>query len=297
MHISVLKKEVIEYLNPGPNKNFIDCTFGEGGHSIEILKHNKPKGKVLGIEIDHKLFKIAQEKIKKENPAVFKRLVIVNRSYKEIDRVAKEYNFFPVHGILFDLGISMWHLKESKRGFSFLKDEPLDMRYSQNNPLTAFRIINFWPQKAIEKVLREFGEEKFSSRIALRIIKERREKEIRTSQELAEIVKRAIPKKYWPQKIHPATKTFQALRIAVNNELEHLTIGLEKGFRILSKKGRLVVISFHSLEDRRVKRFFQRKLKEGQAVILTKKPITPSDQEKSQNPSSRSAKLRALKKV
>ena len=290
VHEPVLLKEVIEYLNVGKNKNYVDCTIGEGGHAIEILKRNGPKGKVLGIEIDPELYKkLREEKLE--------RLILVNDSYSNLKEIVEREGFKEIHGILFDLGISSWHIEKSGRGFSFLRDEPLIMRYDRRQKLTAERIVNEWPEKEIERILREFGEERFAKRIAREIAKARKTKPIKSTLQLIEVIKRAVPSFYQHRKIHFATKTFQALRIAVNNELENLRIALPQAIEVLEKGGRLVVISFHSLEDRIVKNFLKEKEREGKIKILTKKPIRPSKEEIIKNPRSKSAKLRAALKI
>lgn len=271
MHFPVLQKEVIEYLDPNPNENFIDCTLNGAGHSRAILEKIKPNGKVLGIEWDKEICK----KIKLDN------LIVVNDSYANLKNIAKDFS--PVDGVLFDLGMSSWHLENSGRGFSFLKDEPLDMRYSLDNDLTAEKIVNNYSLKEIETILREYGEERFAKNIAKLIVENR---PIKTTFQLKDIIR--IPK----GKIHPATRTFQALRIAVNNELGNLEKALPQAEELLVSGGRLVMISFHSLEDRIVKNFF----KKSNLNILTKKPIKCSKQELKINPRSRSAKLRAAEK-
>jgi len=290
IHKPVLLKETIECLNVEKNKNYVDCTIGEGGHAKEILKRNEPEGKVLGIEIDPELYKkLREEKLE--------RLILVNDSYSNLKEIVEREGFKEIHGILFDLGISSWHIEKSGRGFSFLRDEPLIMRYDRRQKLTAERIVNEWPEKEIERILREFGEERFAKRIAREIAKARKTKPIKTTLRLVEVIKRAVPSFYQHRKIHFATKTFQALRIAVNNELENLRIALPQAIEVLEKGGRLVVISFHSLEDRIVKNFLKEKEREGKIKILTKKPIRPSKEEIIKNPRSRSAKLRAALKI
>lgn len=292
MHIPVLLKEVIEYLNPQPNENFIDATIGEGGHSLAILKKIAPQGKVLGVELDSAIYETVKNKLKNE-----KRLILVNDSYVNIKKIVKEKQFQPVNGILFDLGMCSWQIDESKRGFSYLKDEPLDMRFSPKNILTAAEIVNFWKIEDLEKILRDYGEEKYARRIALAIKEDRRKKRIVGTQELVEILKKALPKNYDNYRLHPAVRTFQALRIAVNNELENLKMGLILASEILAPQGKIVVISFHSLEDRIVKFFFRDNAKQNTLKILTKKPITSSQEEIKNNIRSRSAKLRAALKI
>ena len=291
MHLSVLKNEVIEYLDPKPNENFIDCTFGEGGHALEILKRNGPEGKVLGIEVDKELFEICKVKFKG-----LKRLILVCDSYSNLKEIVKREGFKKISGILFDLGLSSWHLEESKRGFTFRKDEPLIMSYSEEGK-TAKDLLNELSEKEIYQILKNYGEERFAKKIAKEIVKERERKKIETTFQLVEIVKKATPVWYQKRKIHFATKTFQALRIAVNNELENLERALPQALEVLERGGRLVVISFHSLEDRIVKNFFKKSEREGKMKILTKKPISPSQTEIKINKRARSAKLRAGKKL
>jgi 16S rRNA (cytosine1402-N4)-methyltransferase len=290
IHKSVLLKEVIEYLNVERNKNYVDCTIGEGGHSIEILKRNGPEGKVLGIEIDSELYKKLSEK-------KLERLILVNDSFKNLKEIIEREKFKNIYGILFDLGISSWHIEKSGRGFSFLRDEPLIMRYDLRQKLTAEKIVNEWSEKEIERILREYGEEKFAKKISREIARARKVRPIKTTSQLVEVIKKAVPTFYQRKKIHFATKTFQALRIAVNNELENLKIALPQAIEVLEKGGRLVVISFHSLEDRIVKNFLKEKEREGKIKILTKKPIQPSKEEIIKNPRSRSAKLRCALKI
>jgi len=289
MHFSVLQKEVIECLNPKPNENFIDATFGLGGHTKLILRRNGPKGKVLGIELDPSLHELSRN--------LSERLILVNDSYANLELVVAKLNFKPVHGILFDLGMSGWHLEKSGRGFSLKRDEVLDMRYNPQTDLTAQEIVNRWPQIEIEKILKEYGEERFARRIARSIILSREKKPIKTTFQLVEIIRKAVPAKYQRGRLHFATRTFQALRIAVNRELENLREALPQALKVIEKGGRLVVISFHSLEDRIVKNFFRDSDKKGLLKILTKKPITPSLQELRENPRARSAKLRAAEKT
>jgi len=290
IHKSVLLKEVIEYLNVERNKNYVDCTIGEGGHSIEILKRNGPEGKVLGIEIDSELYKKLSEK-------KLERLILVNDSFKNLKEIIEREKFKNIYGILFDLGISSWHIEKSGRGFSFLRDEPLIMRYDLRQKLTAEKIVNEWSEKEIERILREYGEEKFAKKISREIARARKVRPIKTTSQLVEVIKKAVPTFYQRKKIHFATKTFQALRIAVNNELENLKIALPQAIEVLEKGGRLVVISFHSLEDRIVKNFLKEKEREGKIKILTKKPIQPSKEEIIKNPRSRGAKLRCALKI
>ncbi len=279
MHKPVLLKEVLEFLDPQPNENFVDCTAGEGGHAKAILEKIGPAGKILGIEWDSEQVKKCRENIKSE------KLILVNDSYADLKNIVQENKFAPVSGILLDLGMSSAQL-EGEKGFAFQKDKPLDMRYNSKTELTAEKIINQWPEKEIERILREYGEEKFSKKIARDIIKER---PVKSTFELVEIVKNATPSAYWRGRIHYATRTFQALRIAVNGELDNLKKVLGQA-SVLEPGGRIAIISFHSLEDRIIKQFFR---ENKNLEILTKKPVTASEEELKMNPRSRSAKLRA----
>lgn len=294
-HIPVLQKEVIKYLNLGPNENFIDCTIGGGGHTLAILEKTASKGKVLGIDSDPK--QIENLKLRIEN--FKKRIILICDNFANLQEIVKETKFGRVSGILFDLGMSSWHLKESGRGFSFQKNEPLDMRYSLQNPLTAEKIINYWSEPDIEKILKEFGQERFARKIANEIVKERKLISIKTTWQLVKIIKRIVPRRYQKQRIHFATKTFQALRIAVNDELNNLEKALPQTIEILNHKGRLVVISFHSLEDKIVKDFLKKSIGDtySNLKVLNKKIITPTKEEIKINPRSRSARLRAAEKI
>ena len=303
MHIPVLKREAIECLNPRANENFIDATFGGGGHTVEILKRNVPSGKVLGIEWDPVLYRELREQYSKTK--FRERIILVRDSFCNLKKIVEREKFKPVSGILFDLGMSSWHLEKSGRGFSFQKEEPLIMRYDwdpakdrlYSGKLTAAEIVNHWKEKEILKILVDYGEERFARKIAKEITEARKTKPIETTFQLNEVIKRATPAWYHHRKRHFATKTFQALRIAVNDELNNLRKALPQAVEILQKGGRIVVISFHSLEDRIVKRFFREGKKEGLLEILTKKPLTPEREEIKSNPRARSAKLRAAIKL
>ena len=288
MHISVFKKEVLEYLAPRPNENFIDCTLGQGGHALETIDKIAPQGKVLGIDWDCQMI---------ENLKKIERLVPVCGNFANLKDIVSQYRF-RANGILADLGFSSWQIEKSRRGFSFRCDEELDMRYSlKETELTAKKIINEFSQEEIEKILKEYGQERFAKRIVKEMVTQRKKKEIKTTLELVEIIKEATPGWYHHKKIHFATRTFQALRMAVNRELENLEKLLNQAPQVLEPGGRIVVISFHSLEDRIIKKVFNNQAKEGLFKILTKKPITPTKEEVEANPRCRSAKLRAAKKI
>lgn len=293
MHKSVLPKEVIEYLNPKSGENFIDCTLGQGGHTFSILDLIGPSGRVLGIDWD----KESLNRFCAQHPdPSLQRLVLACGNYSRIKEIAAEFDFKPVNGVLMDIGLSSWHFEESSRGFGFSKDEELDMRYDTGTAESAKDLINRLPQQDLERILREYGEEKFARSIARRIAMSRKIRPIQTTLELVEAVKKGVPTRCHLHKPHFATRTFQALRIAVNHELDNLETALTPAYEILAPGGRLVVISFHSLEDRIVKnRFRELKANKG-ALILTKKPVTPQEEEINFNPRSRSAKLRAIMK-
>jgi 16S rRNA (cytosine1402-N4)-methyltransferase len=293
MHLPVLKEKVLEIFSPKSNENYIDCTIGEGGHSFSILEKTGPNGKILGIDLNKKILERV-EKLAKEK-GLEKRLILFEGSFSRLKEIVKKLNFQYVRGILFDLGLNDWLLRESGLGFTFLKDEPLIMRYDgKESLLCAKDILNNWPKEKIRKILFEYGQEKFAPEIATEIVKERKKKKIESTFQLVEIIERAVPSFYKRKKIHFATKTFQALRIAVNDELENLKKGLSESRDVLEKGGKIIVICYHSLEDKIVKNFFkaERSLK-----ILTKKPITPSATEIVLNKRSRSAKLRAAEKI
>jgi 16S rRNA (cytosine1402-N4)-methyltransferase len=293
MHLPVLKEEVLRIFDPKKNENFVDCTVGEGGHTFSILEKTAPDGKVLGIdwnkEVLEKTKKIAKER------GLEKRLILVQDCFANLKEIVERVGFEKIKGILADLGLSSWLLKESNLGFTFLKDEPLIMRYDGNpEKLTAFEILNFWPREKIEKILRDYGEERFAKKIAKEIVNEREKGQIKSTFQLVEIIRKSVPSWYQRRKIHFATKTFQALRIAVNNELENLQRLLCQIPQVLERGGRVIIISFHSLEDKIVKNFLK---KERSLKIITKKPIVPSKKEILINKSARSAKLRAAEKI
>ncbi|OHB06450.1 MAG: 16S rRNA (cytosine(1402)-N(4))-methyltransferase [Candidatus Zambryskibacteria bacterium RIFCSPLOWO2_01_FULL_47_33] len=270
-HKPVLLHESIEALDLKAGEIFVDATYGGGGHSREV-KRRFPTVEVIAFDQDPEVDAITA-------------------NFRNFDRVVTK----KVDAILFDLGISRDQLENSNRGFSFLQDQPLDMRMSKKG-IRASDILNSWDEHAIELVLRGFGEEKFSRKIAREIVGRRRESPFQTTSDLVEVILRAKPRN-WRDKIHPATKTFQALRIAVNEELTTLEMGLKKSFKALRSNGRFAVISFHSLEDRIVKNFFRDKIKENVAKQITKKPIVPSAEEVEGNPHSHSAKLRVVEKI
>jgi 16S rRNA (cytosine1402-N4)-methyltransferase len=287
-HIPVLLKETIAVLDPKPNENFIDGTFGFGGHSLAILERTAPRGKILGIELDRESLAALPEEIR-QNP----RLKIINDSYANIAQIARNNNFENISGILLDLGMSSWHIDASRKGFSFSRNEALDMRFGQGT-FDAAKIINEYRVAELEKIIRELGQERYAQKIAKKIENARRQKKIETTAQLVAIIKKTVG----TEKATPSlARVFQALRIAVNNELENIGKGIGQGFELLAGGGRMVVISFHSLEDGIVKKNFGELTRSGRAAQIFKKPIVPSEKEIAKNPRARSAKLRAIIKL
>jgi len=290
-HYPVLHREVLNFFSPLKEGVVVDATLGGGGHSHLILK-NFPHIRVVGIDKDPEAIERASERLRD-----FKdRFTAVHSSFKDVDRVLKDLGLQEVSGFLFDLGVSLYQLKED-RGFSFQKDQSLDMRMDPTSRLTAYEVVNQYPKNLLEKIIFEYGEEKFARKIARLIAEERKKKPIETTGELAEIIKKAYPPALRRSRIHPATKTFQAIRIEVNNELGEIKEGVSKAIDLLEKGGIIQVISFHSLEDRIVKNIFREGKKLKKLQLLTKKPITPTEEEIKENPPSRSAKLRVARRV
>ena len=296
MHIPVLRQEVIDLLLPEPGQNFIDGTCGAAGHTLAILEKNYPDGKVMCFDWDSEALKRAKEIIAAKDAKLLERVIFINDSYANLAGVVSKEKFGPVHGILLDLGMSSDQLETSGRGFSFLKDEPLDMRYCASQDLTAREILNHWSEQEIARILKEYGEELFARKISEEVIKNRKIKPILNTLEFVGIISQAVPRQFQYGRIHFATRTWQALRIAVNDELGNLQRFLPQAMDVLTGGGKLAIISFHSLEDRIVKIFFREQAKKGIAVVLTKRPIIAGEAEIKQNPRGRSAKLRAIKK-
>ncbi len=292
MHVPVLLNEVIQFLQPEKCRRIIDATVNGGGHAGVILKFLPKDGILIGIDRD----KDAIEKIS-ENFKDDKRFHAVHGNFRNIKELTRKFGKV-WDGILFDLGLSSNLLEESGRGFSFMKDEPLDMRFDAADRLTAKEIINNWPEIKLAEIFYKYGEERFSRKIAKGIVWRRNKSEISTTADLVGVIKESLPVIYLRKlRIHPATRVFQALRIAVNDELASLEDALKASWEILGKNGRLSAISFHSLEDRIVKQSFKNfKSFSGKAVILTKKPVVPSVGEVHVNPRARSAKLRVIQK-
>ncbi|EIW00870.1 16S rRNA (cytosine(1402)-N(4))-methyltransferase RsmH [Thermoanaerobacter siderophilus] len=304
-HKSVLLKETIEYLNIKPEGIYVDGTLGGGGHSEEILKR-LTTGKLIAIDRDLDAIKASKERLKN-----YKNVEYINDNFKNIKEILKSLDIDKVDGILLDLGVSSYQLEEVERGFSYMKDAPLDMRMDKNSPFSAYDVVNKYSQQELERVIREYGEEKWASRIAKFIAKEREKGEIKTTFQLVEIIKNAVPASARREGPHPAKRTFQAIRIEVNEELKGLDKAIEDMVEVLRGKGRIAIITFHSLEDRIVKNTFKKLEnpctcphnipctcgKEPLIKIITKKPVLPSKEEIETNSRSRSAKLRVAEKL
>jgi len=288
VHVPVMREEVIENMNLKKSGIYVDATVGLGGHAEGILDNAK-ECTLIGIDRDREALDRARERLME-----YGNVHLVRDSFSNIKSVVNTLGFSEVDGILLDLGVSTLHLKSGGRGFSFLKDEPLDMRMDKGQDLTAEKVINTYPEKQLADLIWKYGEERRSRRIAKSIVYARQKSPVRSCLELAMIIERSIGRS---GRIHPATRTFQAVRIEVNRELEQLTAALETGAGMLAKEGRLCVISYHSLEDRIVKNAFRELAKQGLFRIITKKPLTPGQEEKKVNPSSRSAKLRAAERL
>lgn len=296
LHKPVLLKEVLEIFNPQPGEIYIDATINGGGHSAALAQRINPEGTLLGIDLDCDLLEAAKLRIKKLKLRI--KFISLCENYADLKAIVEKHKLGKVDGILLDLGFSSYHLERSGRGFSFQKDEPLDMRYNlTNNGFTAEKIINTWDKEAIENLLRAYGEERFAAGITRGILRERKNKKITTTRKLIEIIEKNVPRWYWKKRIHPATRTFQALRIAVNKELENLELALPQAVELLKPSGKLLIISFHSLEDRIAKTFFRKKDREKILKMITNKPLISSAREIAINPRARSAKLRAIEKL
>lgn len=292
MHEPVLLKEIIEYLEPKPGDIVIDGTANGGGHARELLHRIMPGGTFIGIEWDEKLFEALEKDFefgeRKSN------IILLRGNYKDIAMILKSKGILGADKVLLDLGFSSFHIDQSDRGFSFKKDEPLIMTYSKDQK-PVWEWLNKLSESKLTKIIREFGEERYAERIARSI---KKSLPITTSNKLRDVVMSAIPKRFGGKnRIHPATRTFQALRIFANQELENLKLFLESIPQVLNAHGRVAIISFHSLEDRLVKSEFRGLADKGGFKIVTKKPITAGEEEVLGNPRSRSAKLRVIEKI
>ncbi|MEE1389434.1 MAG: 16S rRNA (cytosine(1402)-N(4))-methyltransferase RsmH [Clostridia bacterium] len=306
-HVSVLLNECIENLNIKPDGIYVDGTMGGAGHSLEIVKKLSRKGMLIGIDRDEEALAVAEERLKNFNNVKY-----VHDNHDNIDEIIKDLNIKGVDGILLDLGVSSYQIDEKTRGFTYMDEGPLDMRMDKSQKLTAEYIVNNYKEQDLARIIFEYGEEKFSRKIAKNICEYRKNKKIETTGELVKIIEKSIPGKFREKNSHPAKRTFQAIRIEVNNEIEPLYNTVKNSINALNSKGRLCVITFHSLEDRMVKKAYVDA--EGKCTcpkdlpycvcgnvsfgkIITKKPILPTEKEMQENSRSRSAKLRVFEKI
>ena len=306
-HVSVLLNECIEGLNIKPNGTYVDCTLGGAGHSSHILKNLSKDGVLVGIDQDRDALTAAKERLKDYDNVRY-----VHSNFYNIDNILSDLDIEKVDGIIMDLGVSSYQLDEASRGFSYMQDAPLDMRMNRDNDFSAYDIVNNYSEEQLYKIIKDYGEERFAKRIANFIVNAREINPIQTTLELVEIIKNAIPAKARREGPHPAKRTFQAIRIEVNSELKILNKTIEDGVERLNKGGRMVIITFHSLEDRIVKLKY-RELenpctcpkefpmcvcgKKPTIKVLTRKGLAPSKEEIEENPRSRSAKVRILEKI
>ena len=307
-HVSVLLNETIDGLNINPDGIYVDGTLGGGGHSYEICKRLSDKGRLIGIDQDGEALEAARERLKEFED----KITLVRSNYCEIDTILKDLGIEKVDGIVLDLGVSSYQIDEKTRGFTYMDDGPLDMRMDKSQKLTAEYIVNNYKEQDLARIIFEYGEEKFSRKIARNICEYRKNKKIETTGELVKIIEKSIPGKFREKNSHPAKRTFQAIRIEVNNEIEPLYNTIKNSITALNSKGRLCVITFHSLEDRMVKKAYVDA--EGKCTcpkdlpycvcgnvslgkIITKKPILPTEKEMQENSRSRSAKLRVFEKI
>lgn len=293
MHRAVMINEVLQNLMPKAGNIIVDCTIGDAGHTRSICQQIQPTGRLIGIDQDTEALSRASNNLKEYKDLC----TLVHDNFRNLGSILDDLKISGADGIIFDLGLSLFQIEMAGRGFSFRYPGPLDMRMDRTSQLPAYQLINCLSQDEISKILRTYGEERWSNRIARYIIRARKKASITTTTQLADIVKKAIPARNWRRRIHPATKTFQAFRIVVNQEIEALKQGLTAAIAYLNLGGRVCVISFHSLEDRIVKEKFKNYSRQGVLKIITKKPLIPSRAEISDNRRSRSAKLRVAEKV
>ncbi|MCM8786723.1 MAG: 16S rRNA (cytosine(1402)-N(4))-methyltransferase RsmH [Candidatus Omnitrophica bacterium] len=292
-HYPVMHREVLEFLEPTSKKIIVDCTVGVGSCALKLLEVASGDALFIGIDKDEESLKIAADRLKKFGS----RVILIKDDFMNVDRILENLNLKSADAFLFDLGISSYQLNRAERGFSFLKEGPLDMRMDKQTFLCAYDLVNNLSKEELANIFRKFGEERFADRIAKVLVDSRRKEPISTTKQLSELILHTVPIRSYYYRIHPATRVFQALRIAVNRELEALRIGLGKTINLLNQKGRVIVISFHSLEDRIVKNIFRQESLKKSIKIITKKPIIPTMEEITENKASRSAKLRVAEKL
>ncbi|MGB2661295.1 MAG: 16S rRNA (cytosine(1402)-N(4))-methyltransferase RsmH [Candidatus Omnitrophota bacterium] len=293
MHYPALLRETIENLNLKAGDVVLDATLGGGGHAKEILGRILPGGRLIGVDRDPEALKRVQDELRDHKDTI----TYVSEDFREIDEVFHSLGIGSIDGAIFDLGMSSFQVDDEKRGFSFLKDGPLDMRFDRRKGMTAADVVNKFGREELAEIIKEYGEERHARFVAGAICSARKQKKIETTGELRDIIARAIGRKYKRQRLHPAARTFQAIRIYVNDELGAIKEAIRETVPYLRAKARICIISFHSLEDRIVKNAFRDMKKEGVLNVLTKKPITPGREEVRDNPRSRSAKLRVAEKA
>ncbi|TET16193.1 MAG: 16S rRNA (cytosine(1402)-N(4))-methyltransferase RsmH [Actinobacteria bacterium] len=309
IHVPVLLKEVLYYLNLKQGDIIFDGTLGGAGHTVEIIKAIAPTGKVIGVDLHGQTISTATSRLRDFS----KNVVLVNDNFANIKKILKRINIKSIDGMLLDLGLSSFLIEKSKRGFSYLKNEKLDMRFGNGDYISAFDVVNKYSQGKLTEIFRKYGEERWSKSIAKNIVNHRKSGDIKTTGELVEIIKDSIPRKLkYQRRGHPAKRIFQAIRMEVNKELDNLKMAIEDGFKMLKSGGRMVIISYHSLEDRMVKSSFleyEGKCtcppdfpvckcgREKRAEIITKKVVRPGLEEISSNPRSKNARLRVLEKL
>jgi 16S rRNA (cytosine1402-N4)-methyltransferase len=284
-----MTREITGALRPEKGDVIVDCTVGCGGHAKEILRKIVPHGRLIGLDVDDYALEEARKTLAGYTPGSY---VLKKANFGDIDITLKELGVTEINGALFDLGLSSLQLDDAKRGFSMQKDGPLDMRMDPRQHLTASELVNRADEKTLYSIIKEYGEERYAGRIARAIVSERKKSRINRTIELSKIIEKAAGAKYRKQKIHPATRTFQGIRIAVNGELDRLRDGLGKILKFMKPGSRICVISFHSLEDRIVKNIFRENAHKGGLELVTKKPLLPAEEEIKANPRARSAKLR-----
>ncbi len=293
VHITVLLQTTVDLLDIHPGDIVLDGTLGAAGHSLEVLRQTSGNIQLIGIDMDQKALKRSQERI--QEAGYEEQVLLLKGNFAEAEQLLQKNKIEKVDKIILDLGFSSNQLEVEGRGFSFLRDEPLLMTLSDDaQDITAYDVVNHWAEESIADIIWGFGDERFARRIARAIVEARKIQTIKTTLDLVRIIENSVPRFYKNGKIHPATRTFQAIRIAVNKEIESLKVILESVPRILSKHGRIGIISFHSLEDRVVKRAFLKLEMDGIGKRITKKPVIPNNDEIQVNPRSRSAKLRVF---
>jgi len=309
IHKPVLLKEVLYYLNLKQRNIIFDGTLGGAGHTVEIIKAIAPTGRVIGVDLHSQAISTAAIKLKE----FIDRVILINDNFANVKCILNKLNIKEIDGMLLDLGLSSFLIEKSERGFSYLRNEKLDMRFGDEGRMDAYYVVNKYQEKKLEEIFREYGEERWSRSIARNIVNHRVDKDIKTTGELVDIIKGSIPHKYRYKKGgHPAKRIFQAIRVEVNREIDNLTKAIEDGFEVLKSGGRMLVISYHSIEDRIVKKKFLEYggicttspyipdygcVNQKKARIITKKVVRPSDEEIKINPRSRGAKMRVLEKL